>query len=73
VVKNPKKDNSSIPVWCARALVHLRVNGDAVSSIDPNGPSGWVIDDPFEVQPGVKRVFLKEGQGFEYLPLNRPV
>ena len=61
VVKNPKKDNSSIPVWCSRALVRLRVNGDAVSSIDPNGPSGWIIDDPLEVQPWVKGVFLKKG------------
>jgi hypothetical protein len=73
VVKYPKKDNSAIPVWRARALVCLRGNGDAVMSIDPNGPSGRVIDDPLEVQPGVKGIFLKKGQGFEYLPLNRPV
>ena len=73
MVKYPKKDNSSVPVRGARALVGLRVNGDAVSSIDPNGPGGWIIDDPLEVQPGVKWVVLKKVQGFEYLPLNSPI
>ena len=73
VVKYPEKYNSSVPVRGAGALVGLRVNGDAVSSIDPNGPSGWIIDDPLKVQPGVKGVFLKKSQGFEYLPLNRLV
>jgi len=61
VVKYPKKDNSSVPVRGARALVGIRVNGDTVSSIDPNGPSGWIIDDPIEVQHGVKGVVLKKG------------
>jgi len=48
-------------------MVGLRVNGDAVSSVDPNGPGGWIIDDPLKVQFGVKGVFLEEGEGFEYL------
>ena len=73
VVKYPKKDNTFVPVRGAGALVGLRVNGDAVASIDPNRPGGWIIDDPLKVQPGVKGVFLKKSQGFEYLPLNRPV
>ena len=73
VVKYPKKDNTFVPVRAAGALVSLRVNGDAVSSVDPNGPSGWIVDDPLDVQPGVKGVFLKKGQGFEYLPLNGPI
>ena len=60
VVKNPKKDNSSIPVWHARALVRLRVNRNAVSSINPNGPGGWIIDDLLDVQPGMEGVFLKK-------------
>jgi len=61
MVKYPKKDNSTIPVWYARALVCLRVNGDAVLSIDSNGPSGWIMDDPLKAQSGVKGVFLKKG------------
>jgi len=73
VVKYPKKDNTFVPVRGAGALVSLRVNGDAVSSVDPNGPGSWIINDSLEVQPGVKGVFLKKGQGLEYLPLNGPV
>ena len=73
VVKYPKQNNTFVPVRGARALVGLGVNGDAVASIDPNGPGGRIIDDPLKVQPGVKGVFLKKGQCFEYLPLNRPV
>jgi len=73
MVKYPKKDNTFVPVRGSGALVSHRINGDAVSSVDPNGPSGRIIDDPLNVQPWVKRVFLKKGQGFEYLPLNGPV
>ena len=61
VVKYPKKDNTFVPIRGAGALVGLRVNGDAISSIDTNGPGGRIIDDPLKVQSGVKRVFLKKG------------
>jgi len=73
MVKYPKQNNTFVPVRGAGALTGLRVNGDSVSSIDPNGPGGRIIDDPLKVQAGVKGVFLKKSQGFEYLPLNRPV
>ena len=73
VVKYPKKDNTFVPVRGAGALVGLRVNGDAISSIDTNGPGGRIIDDPLKMQSWVNGIFLKEGQGFEYLPLNKPV
>jgi hypothetical protein len=61
VIKYPQKDNTPVPVRGPRALVGLRVNRDAVSSVDPNRPSSWIIDDPLEMQPGVKGVFLKKG------------
>ena len=73
MVKYPKKDETFAPVRGAGALVSLRINGDPVSSVDPNRPGSWIIDNSLEVQPGMKGVFLKKGQGFDYLSLNGPV
>jgi len=62
VIKYPEKDDPFIPVRSAGAMVRHRVNGDAVSSVYPNGPGGWIVDDPLKVQPGVKGVFLEKGE-----------
>jgi len=48
-VKYPKQNNTFVPVRGAGALMGLRVNGDAISFIDTNGPGGWIINDPLKV------------------------
>lgn len=67
MVEYPKQDNTFIPVRGAMGIISLGINRYTISDIYPNGPSGWIIDDPLDVQPRVIRIFLKKGQGFDYL------
>ncbi len=64
MIQQPQKQEVARPVGFARYLLFLRLKREADAFIYSGRPGRWIIDNAFDVQPGMQGICFEECECF---------